>query len=255
MNDFAVQPVAEPTPQPGLSQIQRVLYTFTAPSKTFGDIKAGRRSWWLPFLIGILVTYIFFAAIYTKIGMNQVVENSIHLSAKSEQQMADAPPDRREFTKNIIRWSIEGGFLGSPVLSLIFVALFSLGLWATINFVFGGKSTYGSIFAVWMYASLPTVVKALLGIIVLYAGTAPESFNINNYAPTNAAAFLNPLETNPAIYKLLSSIDVITIWMVVLLGIGTAIVAGTKKSSGLIAVFGWWILFTLIGVGFTAATA
>jgi hypothetical protein len=105
-----------------------------------------------------------------------------------------------------------------------------------------------------MYASLPGILKVLLGVIVIYAGTAPESFNIKNYAPTNLGAFLNPLETNPALYSLASSIDVITIWTLILLGMGTAMVAGVKHNSGYIAVFGWWAIFVLIGVGIAAVT-
>jgi hypothetical protein len=34
---------------------------------------------------------------------------------------------------------------------------------------------------------------------------------------------------------------------------GTAIVAKVKRSSGYIAVFGWWAIFVLIGVGWAAA--
>ncbi len=70
----------------------------------------------------------------------------------------------------------EGVFLGNPLLLLIIVAIGSLGLWGTINFLFGGKATYGSIFTAWMYAGLPGIFKVLLGIIVIFAGTAPESF-------------------------------------------------------------------------------
>ena len=134
------------------------------------------------------------------------------------------------------------------------VALLSLGLWGTINFVFVGKATYGSIFAVWMFASLPSIIKTLLGTVVIFAGTAPESFNIKNFAPTNLGAFLNPVETNKVLYSLASSLDVVTIWTLVLLGIGTAIVARVKRSSGYIAVFGWWAIFVLIGVCWAAIT-
>jgi hypothetical protein len=88
---------------------------------------------------------------------------------------------------------------------------------------------------------------------VIYAGAAPESFNIKNFAPTNAGAFLNPLETNKALYSLATSIDVITIWTLVLLGIGTSLVAGVKRTSGYIAVFGWWAIFVLVGAGLAAA--
>ncbi len=252
MSDPIVQPVSEPIPEPGLSQIQRVIYTFTAPSKTFNDIKAGHRSWWMPFLIAVIVGYMFFAAVYFKVGMQQAVENQIHLDPKQEQQIADAPPDRRAMIMKISLYTTEGIFIASPLLVLAVVALLSLGLWGTINFGFGGKATYGSIFCTWMYASLPSVLKALLGIIVIFVSPTPESFNLKNYAPTNIASFLSPLETNKAIYALLSSLDVITIWFLVLLAIGTAIVAGTKRGSGYIAVFGWWILFVLIGVGIAA---
>ncbi len=104
-----------------------------------------------------------------------------------------------------------------------------------------------------MFASLPTIVKTLLGTIVIFAGAAPESFNIKNFAPTNIGAFLNPMETNKALYALASSLDIVTIWTLVLLGMGTAIVAGVKRASGYTAVFGWWAIFTLISVGWAAA--
>ena len=147
---------------------------------------------------------------------------------------------------------MEGAFAASPILVLAVVALGSLLLWGTINFFFGGKAGFASIFVVWMYASLPGIIKSLLGTVVIFAGTAPESFNLKNFAPTNVGSFLNPLETNAALYKLASALDFTTIWTMVLLGIGIATVAKVKRSSGYIAVFGWWALFVLIGVGWAA---
>jgi hypothetical protein len=251
MSDPLVQPVAEQAP--GLSQLQRVTNTFSAPSKTFADIKRGNKSWWMPFIIFTLVGYVLFAAVAFKIGMQQVVENQIHLSPKQEQNLTEHP-EQREMTMKISLYVTEGIFLANPLVLLIIVAIGSVGLWGTINFLFGGKATYGSIFTAWMYAGLPGIFKVLLGVIVIFAGTAPESFNIKNYAPTNLGAFLNPLETPPALYSLATSLDVVTIWTLVLLGMGTAMVAGVKRSSGYIAVFGWWALFVLIGVGVAAVT-
>ena len=37
-----------------------------------------------------------------------------------------------------------------------------------------------------------------------------------------------------------------------LVGIGLAIVAGVKRSSGYIAVFGWWAIVVLVGAGWSA---
>jgi hypothetical protein len=250
MSDLSVQPGAEVGP--GLSQWQRVVNTFTAPSKTFTDIKNGHRSWWMPFLIYLVLGFAFFWAVESKIGMRQVVENQIHLSPKAEERMAQAPPEARETQ---MKWSVyitEGAFLASPVLTIIGGLIIALVMWGTINFGFGGRAKFGSVFVVWMYAMLPSVVKTLLGLIVLFAGAAPESFNIKNFAPTNLGAFLNPLDTGPTLYSLATSLDVVTIWCLLLVGIGTAMVAGVKRSSGYIAAFGWWILVVLMGVGWAA---
>ena len=88
--------------------------------------------------------------------------------------------------------------------------------------------------------------------MVILAGMAPESFNIKNFAPTNLGAFLDPVETNKALYALATSMDAITIWTLVLMSMGIATVAGVKRGSGYIAVFGWWAVIVLLGVA-TAA--
>jgi len=253
MDDLQEHAVPGPLGEaPGLTQWQRVGSIFSAPSRTFTDIQRGHRSWWLPFVLMIAASYLFFGAITLRIGWDQVAENAIHFNPKAEQRMAQATPERRATSMKITRYSMEGGFAASPLLMLGFLAVMSLGLWGTMNFVFGGKATYGSIFTVWMYAALPGTIKTLLGIVVIYAGMAPESFNLNNFAPTSVGAFLDPLSTNAALYTLASRLDFTSIWSLVLLGMGAATVSGLKRSSGYMAVFGWWILFLVIGVGWAA---
>ena len=254
MSEMGVEPTAAAAPESaGLTQWQRVGDTFTAPSKTFEDIRRGNKSWWLPLIIGTLITYMMFGAIIQKIGMQQVVDNQIRLNPKSQERMESATPQQREIGEKMAVGITEGAFIAGPFLGMLGVAVLSLGLMGTINFVFGGKAKYGSIFAIFYYAWLPQSIKALLGTIVIYSGMAPESFNIKNFSPTNLGAFLDPVETNKALYALATSLDILTIWTLVLLGTGTAIVAGTKRSSGYIAVFGWWAIFVLISVGWAAA--
>lgn len=252
MSDPVVQPAAAEV-TPGLSQAQRLTSIFSAPSKTFIDIKNGHHSWWLPFIIYVVLGFAFYGVVNAKVGMRQVSENQVKLSPKAEDQMAQLTPDQREQRMKISTAITQGIFLATPVFLLIMGVVISAVLLGTINFGFGGKAKFGSIFAVWMYAMLPSVIKTLLGIVVLFAGTAPESFNIKNYAPTNLGAFLNPSDVNAGLYSLATSLDFITIWCLVLVGIGTAIVAGTKRTSGYIASFGWWALLTIIGAGFAAA--
>ncbi len=233
--------------------MQRVTSIFSAPSKTFEDIKRGNKSWWLPWVIMAVFGYLFFAAVSYKVSMQTVVDNQFKLAGeKQQEQLAKLSPEQLQLQEKISLYVTEGIFIAGPVFVLLVAAVVALVLWGTINFVFGGKATFGSIFAVWFFASLPEVFKTLLGIVVLFAGGTPETFNIKNYAPTNVAAFLPVMETNKAVYALANSIDIVTIWSLVLMGMGIAIVAGVKRSSGYIAVFGWWAIMVLIGVGVAA---
>ena len=237
---------------PGLSQWQRVSNTFMAPSKTFDDIKRGNKSWWMPLIIMALVGYILFAAVYTKIGMQTVVDNQVKLDPKTAERMAQMPAEQRATAEKISLNITQGIFIASPAMVMLVAAIVSLVLWGTINFAFGGKATFGGVFAVWFYANLPSIVKSLLGVVVIFSGMAPESFNIKNFAPTNLGAFLDPVETNKALYALATSLDAITIWTLVLMGMGIATVAGVKRGSGYITTFGWWAIVVLVGVGFAA---
>src|ERR1039457_3295662 len=146
MNDMAVESAVEAAP--GLSQWQRVSNTFTAPSKTFEDIKRGNRSWWLPLIIGAFFTYIFFFAVVQKIGMQQVVDNQVRMDTKAQERMANANPEQRAMGNKIALYATEGAFIAGPVIGMAAVAIISLVLMATINFGFGGRAKFSDLFAV-----------------------------------------------------------------------------------------------------------
>src|SRR5215470_17205883 len=76
---------------PGLSEPQRIIYTFTAPSKTFEDIRRNQ-SWWVPFLLSAIFATCFFIAVDKKVGWDTVVRDMVS-SNSTFQQM---PPDVQE---------------------------------------------------------------------------------------------------------------------------------------------------------------
>jgi len=252
MSDQVVQPAAEAVS--GLTQMQRIINVFAAPSKTFADIKGGNKSWWLPFLITVVCGAFLWTAINSQVTWKTVYENQQKLQPEFAKRMMDQmPPEQRAAADargpktQAITWAL------SPLGLLVYDLLMALVLWPTINFGFGGKASYGSILAVIMYAGLVLwPIRLVLAGIALFAGAAPDGFNVGNPAPTNIAAFLNQADTNKALYTLLSAIDAPTIWCLVVTSIGIAIVAGIKRPSGYIAVFGWWFLVTLVIVGISA---
>ncbi len=231
---------------PGLSQMERVVDTFIAPSKTFTDILRDS-SWWLPYLLGAVVGLAFAFAILNKIGLPTLVDGVIHHSKMLEDQITNATPD----VAAKIRGRIETNFkfsYAAPVIGLVLGLICAGVLLGTANFVFGGKAKYKQMLAVWFYATLPLVIFNLLIIVSAYAGLAGDSFDINNALGTNIGYYLAGGDTPSWLVALLSSVDVFAIWIAILMTIGVSIVAGIKRSSAAIVVFGWWFIVVLLKV-------
>ncbi len=173
MSDLHVQPAADGTP--GLSQLQRVSNAFSAPSKTFEDIKRGNASWWMPFLLFVLIGMALWAAVNAKVDWVQVAENGVKMSPKAADALDKLSPEQRE---NQIRVSsnIQKAIWGAAPVGVLLLDLIAAGvLVASINFGFGGKATFGKTLAVVWYAGLPGLVKLVLGAVGLFAGVAPDA--------------------------------------------------------------------------------
>jgi uncharacterized integral membrane protein len=253
MNDQNLESPSEVSTS--LTQWQRVLNIFSAPSKTFEDIKNGNRSWWLPIILMLLSFAVFYAAVATQVTWKAVAENEQrNMPEFAKRMMERMTPEQREKQEQAAPKSKMITTVFTP-LGIVVMDLIAAGvLLGTINFGFGGKAKFSSLFTVTLYAGLVQYpIKWLLATITIFAGVEPEVFNIRNPAPTNVGAFFSQRDTPFALYAFLSALDAATIWCLVVTSIGTATVAGVKRSSGYIAVFGWWALFVLIGVGIAAA--
>ena len=250
MSETGIQTVAEEAP--GLSQWQRVVNTFTAPSKTFEDIKRGNRSWWMPLIIMVLGFAVFFAVVQTKITWNHVYENSMRDMPQMAKDFMDRmTPEQKAAaaSRGPMQQAINAAF--TPLGIILFNLIGAGVLLGTINFGFGGKAKFSSLLAVEFYAGLAIWPLRWILAAITTPFVDPEAFNIQNPAPCNLAAFFPELkQSSLAVYTLLSSIDALTIWGMILTAIGVAAVAGVKRSSGYIAVFGWWVIGVLLIVGF-----
>jgi hypothetical protein len=251
MNDSGVQSAAGTAT--GLSQWERISNAFVAPSKTFEDIKHGNKSWWLPFLLFVVIGTALYVTVDMKVTWPTVTENGLRVSPKQAEQLEKLPAEQRATQ---MKYSAVGQSIfwaAAPVLVLVMNLIAAGILLGTINFGFGGRATFKQVFAVSWYAGLPGLIKLALGAIGLWAGLAPESFMPGNPAGTNLGFFLMPPEVPAALWAIYSALDITAIWALVLFSIGLAKVAGTKPSAGYCAVFGWWFVGLLVQIGMAAA--
>ena len=243
MADLAMSPQSQT-----LSQVDRVVDTIVAPSRTFSDIRR-TTSWWLPFVLVVVAAYILTAAIQQKVGWSLLVDNQMRSNPKAEERLAQLTPEQLAKQHRITQNITMGAFYALPLVDIASFAFMAIILWPTINFAFGGSATYGQVLAVTVFAAIPGAIKAVLAAVLLYAGRSPESFTADDMLGSNIGYYI----VSPGAAKtFLTSVDVFSIWTAVLLSIGLAIVARTKKSSGYIAVFGWWLLIVFVRTGFAA---
>src|SRR5436305_6696540 len=91
----AVTPPVEQTSGPGLGQMERVIDTFIAPSKTFADINRSA-NFILPWLIMLIFSVAYSATVGAKVGWDHVYQTQQRFApAAQQQQLESLPPEQR----------------------------------------------------------------------------------------------------------------------------------------------------------------
>jgi hypothetical protein len=234
----------------GLSEFERVVDTFVAPTATFTDILRSAL-WWLPFVLILIVSTLSAYSIDRHVGFSRVAENTVQLSPPQTEQMSEMTPQDRAAMMEKRALGTRYFSYGFPLLLLIFLAIYAAIMLGIFNFGLGARMSYGQAMAVLIYASLPYLLISLLTIVTVTFGNNAETFNIQNPVATNPAYFFS--DAAPWLKALLAQLDVVRLWSLVLTVVGFKIVA--KKSTGQAAavVVGLWLLVLLVSVAATAA--
>jgi Yip1 domain len=239
---------AVPSESRPLSEVERVVDTFVAPTKTFTDIRRSA-SWWLPWLLGAIVGIGLVYVVDKKVGMEKVSENRLALTPKQAAKLDQLPPDQRARQMEIAAKFTRYIAYGYPLFQLLLVAILAAILLGTFNFGFGAELKFAQCYAISMYAFLPGVIKGLLALLIVVA-TGGENFTFENPVASNLGALVDPSST--FLYSVASSIDVFTIWILVLTAIGYSCITRVKRSTCYGVIFGWWIVNTLLWAGIAA---
>jgi hypothetical protein len=240
----------EPVP---LSEGQRLIDTFVAPSKTFTDLRRSA-SWWAPFLIIVAVSVLFISVVDQKVGFRKVVENLIQLQPKQADRIERMPADQREKVMQqqvTVTKFISYAF---PVVALLVYAVFAALLYATLKFGASADLKYKTLFALIVYTRLPLILGPLLAILSLLAGGSSDAFDLRNPVATNLGYFIGP-DGSPVLRALLTPLDVFSLWTLILTAIGITCITKVKRGTAIAVVFGWFAVYVLGGVALAAATS
>jgi hypothetical protein len=235
--------VAEPAP-PALSEPQRIINTYFAPTKTFEDIRRNP-SWWVPWLLISLLAIAFWVMVGKNVGYEKIARDTIAQSARMQQ----LPPDVQ--AQQVKGMTIGFKYFGyaTPIFLLVYGLIMAAILMVVFNFTMEAQVPFKQSLSIVMYAwALPAVLSTIVSMIAVWKGD-PDNFYLQNPSATNPAYFMDPASTSKFLYTFLMAFDVFSIWSVILMGIGFAANSNRRKVKTSTAIVTIAVLFLLLKLG------
>src|SRR5215472_17787 len=217
---------ASDAPVPGpINHIGRLIGVLFSPKATFQDI-AARPSWILPVVVMTILGGLVAFVMNQKVDWRDVAAKRIEESPRA----ANLTPEQKE-QQIAMGAKISPGFAWGigicwPILQAVIVASVML---LAYNVIAGAGARFSTSLGITAHAYFPWILYSLLFILILYL-KAPGTVDLDNPIATNVGAFL-PDSTPKALMSLAKSIDIFTIWTLLLLSLGFTAV-NPKKLKG-----------------------
>jgi len=217
------QPPAAPS-----SRFEDLIDVFFSPAELFTrrrDAKFGLALLILALLVGV----IYFG---TRDALAPVWEAEFQRGADP-----NATPEQLEVAR---RYAVLFAPVAAAVMIPIFVFLLGVTVWLVTRTT-GSRLGYLQGVTIATFAYYPRLVEAIASAVqalLMGDGTLQSRFDLN----LGVARFLDPATTGPVLIAVLSRIDLFTIWVTVLIGIGIRNMAGTSTAAAARAAALAWLI-------------
>ena len=224
----------------------RLVGVLTAPEKTFRAI-AERPTWGLALALLVLIST----------ASTLVIFQRVDRDAFRQQMSAQMERRGQEPNEKMLDTMEKYGLTCGPAIAIGGSLAFyfaAAGLLLVASNLLGGSTNYRTILAVVLHASMPFALSGLLQIPVALGRGAidlQELQHNGSLLPSSLAA-LAPADLGPALFALLNSIDLFTLWTVALLIVGFHLAARISKGAAAAGVLTLWAIGILLKMGAAA---
>ena len=245
--------------QARLGPLARLTGTLLSPSETFADVNR-KPTWIAPMIIAVatVLASSFFFQWRVHPDWDSIMRNQIKKRMeRSNQSLTEEQMQQQvAFSKSIAKFFPIIGAIVTPVFYVILAGIFALGL-----MFIQAKTTFKKILSVvaWSSAAIGIVATVVtMASLMVRDEEGLRSIDPTQPAgivPSNLAAFL-PSNASAVIKSVAGSLDIFTIWILILMSIGFASIAGSRKiktGNTATVVFGFWAVYVLLKIGWAAA--
>ena len=227
-----------------INHFGRIMGVFFSPKDTFADI-AKRPSWILPVILMTLLGGTVAFVMNQKVDWRDVANKRIEDSPRAANLSPEQKEQQLAMSAKISPGIAYGFGIAWPILQALIVGGVLL---LAYNLIGGAGVRFSSALGITAHAYFPWILYSLLFILILYL-KAPGTVDLDNPIATNVGAFL-PESTPKAIMSLAKSIDLFSIWTLLLISIGfTAVNPKKLKGKSLSIAIGVWAIYVAIKMG------
>ena len=242
---------ATPTPDASAStnSLSRVFGVLFSPKTTFASIVSSP-TWIVPILLATVLGVVVVVLFSQRVGWRAFMEHEIATNPSAQRRMDSVPADQREQVLDQQVKVASGIGYGIAVLAPVVVALIVGGvLLLVFNIAGGTKTNFVTALSIVSYSWVPTLIRGLLGIVVLFVKD-PSTIDLKNLVASNPGALLSD-DSAKWLVSLLTSLDVFTFWVLFLQAVGFSATNPKKLSVGKAfgIVFAVWFLFVAASAG------
>lgn len=244
--------MTQPVQSQSLSETQRIAGVFTEPSSVFADI-ARRGRWWLVLAALILLNVLAVSAMVERVGYDLMIEKALEQSRQVQEMSADQRAQVYETQRKFMPIAVR---VFPPLAIFGGTLLVAAALLFSYRFLLDADVKYKEALNITAYAWLPPAVAGnLMFFAVLYL-KAPDEFDMESAGGLSIGSFLSR-DTAAWLRSLANSLDLFTLWIIVLIAIGFTALCGARKLPFGRSIWGVlvpWLVYVLGKMGFAAIT-
>ncbi len=229
-----------PPPKSGFQRLAGVLFS---PGETFSDI-ARKPDVLVPLLLIVIIGFVTVALTASHMDWDALLTQQREMMKEKNPNMSEQDIQRVErFQSGAMK---VGPWFGPFI--VVIMTVITAGVLLLVFRLFGGQGNFMQAWSTVLYAWVPRVIQQIVVSIIIVARGMVNPMEIPTIVKTNPG-FLVDMKEQPFLFSLLSSFDIFTIWYLVLLIIGFAIVAKVSRAKAATIILSIWLLIVLIKSG------
>jgi hypothetical protein len=235
-------------PAPSLGK--SIMDVFASPGEIFQSLRGTASApllWAIPLIINALLATVIVVVIFNNDALRtQVIdqrraalEKSVEAN-KITQQEADVQIDRMENAGSGL--FIAFGSIAAIIFILLAFFIGALFLWLADKLILKSPEGYGRHLELYGIASWIGILGGIITVFMM------ASFGSLAASPSAALAVLGNYNPSSDVHRLLSDLNVFSIWSTAIIGIGLAKFSGKSTGAGMGVAFTLWILWVAVSI-------